>query len=460
MTEGGEPVRRLTDYGFNPAWSPDGKEIVCTENNVEGTNRSRVLSRMWIINSSTGESRTLAVPDAVQASWSPDGRRVAYWAVDDAAQRDIWTVDVNGGAPVQVTADPFVDWGPVWSRDGEYLYFISNRKGAMSLWRVAIDQSSGKVRGEPESVPTPASETFHVSFSSNGRSLAFVGASRTQNIEKLGFDPAKEKIISGMPEVIGSSGEVTSPSISPDGQMLACQSVDAPRDIFALKLGGSILNQLTDDDSNDLSPVWSPDGRRIAYYTNQSGAYQIWMINPDGSGAQQITDASEPGGVVLPIWSPDSSRMAFSLFGGKTQIMDLRKRWTEQTPIDTAWIDPVQKSHFVATSWSPDGKYLAGSGYDGVQGRRLGLFAYSIEAQRYEMVSLFGLMPKWLVDNKSCVFVFEDRVFVTDIISRKPREIFSFAPDRITGLDISRDNRWIYISVDSTEADIWLLTLS
>lgn len=458
MTEAGESVRRLTDYGNNPAWSPDSKEIVCTEDTVTSMNRGRKQSRMWIVNSSTGESRTVAVPDAVQPSWSPDGRRIAFWASDDAAQRDIWTVAVAGGSPVQVTADAFVDWGPVWSPDGQYLYFISNRKGTMSLWRVGIDQSSGKVTSEPESVPTPASETFHISFSSSGRSMAFVGASRTQNIGKLTFDPAKEKIINSYPEVIGSSGEVTWPSISPDGQTLTCHSVDTPRDIFALSLGGSILNQLTDDDHNDLAPAWSPDGRRIAYYSNKSGAYQIWLINPDGSRAQQITYASDPGGVVIPIWSPDGSRMAFSLFGGKTQIMDLTKPWNEQTLIDTAWIDPVKQTMFVASSWSPDGKYLAGSGY--LFQVHQGLFAYLIETQRYEMISSFGLMPRWLVDNKRCVFVFEDRLFVTDRLSRKPREIFSIAPNRINGLAISRDNQTIYISVDFTEADIWLLTVS
>ena len=457
MTEAGESVKRLTEFGFNPAWSPDGKEIVCTENSVEGSNRGNVQSRIWIVNSTTGESRTLAVPDAVQASWSPDGTRIAYWAIDDAAQRDIWTVTVTGGPPVQITADASIDLNPVWSPDGEHLYFISNRKGVMSLWRIAIDKASGKAASDPESVPTPASETQHITFSSDGRSLAYVGTSRAQNIKKLNFDSANGRVTTAKPEVINSSGEVAFPSISPDGQVLACQSVGARRDIFALKLAGPVLNQLTDDDSNELTPTWSPDGRRIAYYSNKSGAYQIWMINPDGSGAQQVTEADTPGGAVLPIWSPDGSRLAYSLFGGRTLIMDLRKPWHEQTPIETAWIDPVSKIFLVATSWSPDGKYLIGSGYN--PKHHQGLFAYSIETQKYQMVSEFGRLPKWLADNKRSIFAFEERIFLTDTLSKKPRELFSFAPDLISGLDVSRDNRSIYVSVDSTEADIWLLKL-
>ena len=457
MTEAGESVKQLTDFGYNPAWSPDGKEIVCTENNVETSNRSNVRSRLWIVNSATGESRNIAVVDAVQASWSPDGKRIAYWGVNDTAQRDIWTVAVTGGPPVQVTDDPFIDWDPLWSPDGDYLYFISNRKGVMSLWRVAIDQSSGRTRGEAESVPTPASNTQHVSFSSDGKRLAYVGASYTQNIKKLNFDPAAEKIMGSAAVVINSSGEMTSAAISPDGQVLACQSVGVQPDIFSLKLGGSILNQLTSDDSNEMVPSWSPDGRRIAYYSNKSGAYQIWTINPDGSGARQITEANPPGGAVLPVWSPDGSRLAYSLFGGGASIIDLRKPWGEQTPIETGLINDREDTHFVAHSWSPDGKYLAGSGY--IAKRHIGVFAYSIETRSYEMLAEFGTLARWLADSKRCLIVFEDKIFITDLQTRKPREILSFAPDRINGLDVSKDNRSVYVSVASTEADIWLLSL-
>jgi serine/threonine protein kinase len=455
MTENGESARRLTDFGYNPAWSPDGKEIACTENLVETSNRSTIPSRLWIVNSATGASRNLAVGDAVQATWSPDGRRLAYWGVHKGSQRDIWTVAVNGGEPVQVTDDSFIDWNPVWSPDGEYLYFISNRQGVMSVWRVAIDQSTGRARKEPEPVPTPSSDTQHISFSSDGTRLAYVQASYIQRIEKLTFDPATEKIVGSTAEVIDSSGEVTSPSVSPDGQVLVCQSSGVHPDIISLKLGSPILNQLTDEDTNEMVPVWSPDGRRIAYYSNKSGAYQIWTINPDGSGAQEITGARAPG-AVLPVWSPDGSRMAFSLFGSKTLIMDLKKPWKDQTPIETASSDSDGIGHFVAHSWSSDGKSLAGSGY---QTLYVGLFAYSIEAQHYEQISAFGFAPKWLRDNRRLVFYNEDKVFLTDTQSKRPRELFSFAPDSLTGIDISRDNRSIYVSAASTEADIWVLSL-
>lgn len=453
MTEAGESVKRLTDFGFNPAWSPDGKEIVCTENSVDGPNRSHIPSRLWVISATTGESRNLVVGDAVQAAWSPNGKRIAYWGVNDAVQRDIWTVAANGSNPVQVTNDLFIDWNPVWSPDGDYLYFISNRKGVMGLWRVEIDQTSGRVKSEPEPVSIPSSDTKHISFSGDGRHLAYVQARYTENIERLNFDPVAEKVIGKTPETINSSGEITAPSISPDGQVLVCQSVGVQPDIFSLKIGSSILNQVTNEDSNEMIPVWAPDGKRIAYYSNKGGAYQIWTINPDGSGAQQITEVAAPG-AVIPVFSPDGFQMAYSLFGGKSFIMDLRRPWKDQTPFETPSNDSV--FHFVAHSWSSDGKYLCGSGY---RISNIGLFTYSLDTQHYEMISDFGLESKFLSDNRRVIFCFEDKVYVTDAQSKKPRELFSFAPDTVSSVDISRDNRSIYVSVASAKTDIWLLSI-
>jgi Tol biopolymer transport system component len=277
-----------------------------------------------------------------------------------------------------------------------------------------------------------------------------VQAKNTQNIEKLGFDPVAERAVGGPIAVTNSSGTLAAPSISPDGQEI----VHTLGNIFSLKLGSLVLNQLTDETTNEVYPVWSPDGKQIAYYSNKNGVYQVYIMNPDGSGARQITEENAPG-AVLPVWSPDGSQLAYSIYGGKSFILDMNKTWREQTPIETPFIT-ADKAHFVAGAWSPDGKYIVGSGY---RNRFMGLMIFSIDKQSYELISEFGASPRWMSDSRRLLFAFEENVYLVDTQSKKPREICSFAPDKVHSLDISKDNRSIYVSVAKAEADIWLLRL-
>jgi Tol biopolymer transport system component len=456
MTETGENVKRLTVFGYNPAWSHDGKEIVCTENNVFTSIRTLSTSRMWIVNALTGNHRVVETGDAVQPNWSPHGQRIAYWGmIHQGVQRDIWTVAVDGGEPVPVTNDSHVDWNPVWSADGRHLYFVSNRMGLMGLWRVAIDETSGRVSSEPELVPTPSANTQLISFSRDGRSLAYVQSNTTENISKLTFEPVAGKVVGNPIEVTESSGRLTSPSVSPDGKMIACQSAGDQLDIFTLTIGNPVPNQLTDDETNEMVPAWSWDGKKIAYYSNRNGTYQVYVVNSDGSGARQITESAAAGGAVLPVWSPDGFRLSYSLLGDRSFIIDLRRPFREQIADETP--DPPGMTHFVARSWSPNGRYLAGRGYDRSVYR--GVLIYDIEARTYDLISDFGSWPVWLEDSRRLLFINDERIYLADVRTKKPKEIYSLLPRRLTGLDVSRDNRSIYISVASPEADIWLLRL-
>jgi Tol biopolymer transport system component len=455
MSVTGESPRPLTSFGYNPAWSPDGLEIVFAENGVDSSRRTNFPSQLWIVNATTGDYRVLSERDGVQPNWSPNGKRIAYWAVNkDTNQRDIWTISAQGGEPVAVTNDAFVDFNPVWSADGKHLYFVSSRNGTMTLWRIAIDETSGKVEGEPEIISTSLSPLQHISFSSDGKHLAFVHVSTKQNIEKINFDPASEKLVGQPVAITHFSSEVASPAISPNGEILAFHSIGESRDILTLRLNSTVPNSVTEDKANDLLPVWSPDGKRLAFYSNRSGMYQIWTINPDGSGAQQLTQVAALG-AVIPVWSPDGSLMAYSIFGGKTYIMDLRKRWDEQTPVATpSGLDII--GHFVAHSWSPDGRYLAGSGY---KVHHFGVFTYEISTNRYERIAESGTLARWLNDSRRVLLISEDKLLITDLQSKKPREIYSFAPKILSGLDISKDNRTIFVSASDEETDIWLLSI-
>jgi len=110
-------------------------------------NRVALLSprEIWSVDVESGAERMVA-PSGVQPSWSPTGDRIAYFDIQSGrGQRDLYTVAAGGGEPVAVAESASFDWNPVWSRDGRYLYFSSDRSGGLSIWRVSIDQASGRV---------------------------------------------------------------------------------------------------------------------------------------------------------------------------------------------------------------------------------------------------------------------------------------------------------------------------
>ena len=173
----GESVRRLTDFGFNPTWSPDGTKVLFATEDV-GANpyaRTTSLSTLWTVDVATEEPTKIFDEDAVQPQWSPNDHRIAYWALPPTGgQRDIWTISAVGGEPVTVTDDAAVDWNPVWSPDGNYLYFSSDRGGSMNLWRVPIDEETGQTLGPPDPVTFgSSSELSGLSISSDGKRLAY-----------------------------------------------------------------------------------------------------------------------------------------------------------------------------------------------------------------------------------------------------------------------------------------------
>ena len=178
----GENPKRLSDFGFNPSWSPDGKEIaVALEGITDVATRVLDKSTLWAINAETGEKRLIADFDAVQPAWSPNGKLIAFWTADGKGQRDIKVVDANGGTPKSITDDAAMDWNPVWSADGKYLYFASDRSGNMNFWRVAIDEQTGEVSGEFQAATIPSSLGQHFSFSRDGKQLVLRSKSQSFN---------------------------------------------------------------------------------------------------------------------------------------------------------------------------------------------------------------------------------------------------------------------------------------
>jgi len=465
----GESVRRLTDFGYNPAWSPDGKEIVFGAANGSDP-RSWVAARcgLWRVNVATGEKRQIAAegtaqPDwrqiapagAVQPSWSPHGYRIAFWTQKEG-QRDIATMTADGREPAAVTKDAAVDWNPIWSPDGNYLYFLSDRGGSMNVWRIPIEEQTGKVLGAPEPLTTPASDTAYLSLSRDGRRLAYVQRILSVNIHRIAFDPRAGKV-TGQPTALtyGSRG-AAGPSVSPDGEWIAFYSWGAQEDIFMVRQDGTGLRQLTNDIHKDRFPRWSPDGKRIAFYSNRGGKYEIWSIQADGSGLQQLTFNS-PASVHYPVWSPDGAQLAYGITGKGTHIIQLGKSGPGSSPRALAPL-PNPERFFEAWSWSGDGRRIAG-GEGRPDGSVSGIWIYSLDSGQYARLTDRGSEPVWLSDGRRLLFVQQNKLYVLDSQTKKAQELLSASPHSIGRATLAPDNRVIYMTFSSTESDIWLATL-
>jgi Tol biopolymer transport system component len=465
----GESVKRLTDFGYNPAWSPDGAQLAfATEPILDASNRT-TTSELWSIHIESGEKHRIFQGDSVQPSWSPHGLRIAYWSVEDASgrrtgQRDLWTLSPEGGAPVQVTNDPHVDWNPVWSPDGRYLYYSSDRAGSTNLWRVRIDEKTGEPLGAPETVTTGAAASRrHLSFSREGREIAYVEQLLSRNLWKAPIHPASGRLDGNPIPITGGSRAAACPDVSPDGKWLAYYSFGAGKheDLFVIATDGSGRRQLTDDQPSDRAPHWSPNGELLSFYSNRSGTYEIFTIRPDGSGLKQLTHT--PGtSVSQNIWSPDGEKMAyFNRAERLSFIFDPHTPWEEQEP---QALPPMSDPNemFIVRSWSPNGNWLAGP-VRNQSGNNVGIAVYSLESRQYKKLTKNGGgWPSWFADNRRLIFwdTEAEILYLGDLQSGQIEEILSIAPDEFICSALSRDNRWFYFGRQKNEADIWLLTLN
>jgi serine/threonine protein kinase/Tol biopolymer transport system component/Tfp pilus assembly protein PilF len=465
MGANGESVTQVSNFGYSPAWSPDGQQILVGTEKIPQPSTRPSKSQLWAINTRTNERRLITEGDALQPTWSPHGQRIAYWSRPSrAGQREsIWTIPASGGEAIAVTNGATTDLNPVWSPDGKYLFFSSNRGGSINIWRVAIDENSGGVMQQAEAVTTIGAVTsaLHLSFSRDGRRLAYIAQEEIRNLRKVSFDPSAGKVALAPVSITRGSMQLWFPDVSPDGEWLTCQSMGNQRHIFIMRTDGSEVRDLTEDTFSHFWPRWSPDGKRIAFSSRRSGNYEIWSINRDGSGLQQLTrDHGSPGAHYSP-WSPDGKHIAYSVHVPRNEciLFEPDKAWNEQK---LEYLPPLGDASisFEGWSWSPSGKKLAGIRHlpNGVHS---GIGIYDLESKSYDWFTDFGDWPVWLNDDRRLLFVSEGKIFLFDTRTRKHQQILTVTDQDVDigSPGLSPDNRTLYFTFVAAEADIWLMTL-
>lgn len=462
MSSSGESITRVSDEGFSPSWSPAGHEIVVARGTfVSPTDVSSTAEGLLAIDVRSGKKReVIRSGQALQPAWSPRGHRIAYFALrPNTGQRDLFTVAADGsdadGSAVEVTNDAPLDWSPTWSPSGEFLYFSSNRGGTMNLWRVPIDERSGRILGEPEAVTTPSNWSGMMSFSRDGLTLAFASLDWRSTLLRQRFDAAREETIGPPTPLLRGSRPIRDHAISPDGQWIAFNETAAREDLFMARVDGREYRRLTDDAARDRGPAWSPDGQRIVFYSDRGGAYDLWSIRPDGSQLQQVTTNSNAN---FPVVSPDGKRLAVAGLNAKgLAILPMTAVGQAVQPTEPPMAEGLS---FWPLSWSRDGSRILGFAML-AQGTVQSMSVYDIGAKRYRQIG--GLedgnfaWPEWLEDGRRFLNRTTSGVALVNASTGARKMLTSVRGYSIgKSLSVAADNTWYSYTETGTEGDIWI----
>jgi Tol biopolymer transport system component len=455
MGASGENVRRLTDFGHDPAWSPDGKEIAVGTDQGGFPFGRALTSELFVVNAESGARKKIFDGDAVQPSWSSDGERIAFWGLPEGtSKRQIWTISAKprpGEKPLPVTDGTSFDWSPVWLPDGKHLDFLSDRGGSLGLWEVAVDEKTGRVSGDARPITLPAAEVDRFSLSRDGRRIVYATASTLDEIQRVHIDPASGTALPGTEVVFRGTLSLANPDPSPDGRWLVFRTQRRQEDLFVVGTDGSGLHQLTNDPAMDRGPEWSPDGRRILFYSNRGGRYGIWTINADGSGIGKLAEIADET-PIYPRWAPDGKEISFQ--GDRSSyILSLAPG---SKPQKLPLIEG--KREFVAFGWSPDGRLITGSppapAFAGD-----GVWTYSVADGRYERLTQTGTAPVFIPPGKLIAYLSLDGIRVVDVRTKESHLLVTNEKNNpVTDFAVARDGRSLYYVTEDLEGDIWAAT--
>lgn len=327
----------------------------------------------------------------------------------------------------------------------------------MGVWRIRVEEETGKALGDPRAVGASAgTDLRQLAISADGSSLAYSSVTAASHIQRVSMAPPIDAEAGDALDLWRGSRTAVDPSISPSGEWVAfCFfSGGGKTRLAVIRPDGTDLRYLTAGQYADYPTGWSPDGSRVTFYSNRSGTFEVWTVEPNGDGLRQLTETPEADTFSGP-WSPDGSLMAIWTAGG-SYLFDPRKPWAEQSPM--ALPPQAMENYFIPTSWSADGKQLAGIwGTSGLDAESK-IAYFSLEEHGYEISAVEGGSPIWLEDGRRLLFLKDGKIFLLDSESGEYGEVVSVSPGHVDSLgSISPDNRWIYFSRRLAEADLWLL---
>ena len=365
---GGAPVRltytatldrddigdRMGPNNIVMTWSRDGKNVVY-RSRKKSFNSFR--GQLYTVDASGGLSSEIPLSDGGFSSYSPDGDKLAFnWVFREfrtwkyyqgGMADDIRIYDFKSDKVDKVSDSSGQDVFPMWI--GKEIYYVSDRDRTANLFAYDTEtKATRKVTNFTDyDIKFPSQSDKHIAFEKGGYIYLF--DVKTQESKKLTIQIANDDPWARS-DWKDASKTISDAALSPNGERIA---YSARGDIWSLPATKGVTRNLTSTSGvNERGADWSPDGKHIAYISDKSGEFEIYMAKQDGSEAPvQLTKGSDTYIFDLG-WSPDSKKILYNN----------KKRELCYVDIDTKKVTVIEtsdRSTQFSFNWSPDSKWIA-----------------------------------------------------------------------------------------------------
>lgn len=367
-TEGGEPKRltytatlgrddlgdRMGPNNIVIGWTPDSKNIL-------------FRTRQYTFNDFTGQLMTIPVEggEAVEvplknsgfASYSPDGKKLAYNYVfrefrtwkryQGGMADDIRIFDFDTKKSEKITDHIRQDIIPMWSADGSKVYFISDRDNVMNLYvyELAGKNTRQLTFNKDYDIKFPAIGGDQIVYEYGGYIYRF--DTKTEKASKISVQIENDQNWA-RPEWKNVSSQISSIDVAPGGERVV---LSARGDIFSLPAKEGITYNLTNSsDANDRYAQWSPDGKWIAYISDKDGEFNIWLRDAF-TGEERMLMKDLKTYIFGLKWAPDSKTILWSEKRNTLNLTDIATGNTEV--IASSGVGPIN-----SYNWAQDSRYI------------------------------------------------------------------------------------------------------
>jgi Tol biopolymer transport system component/DNA-binding winged helix-turn-helix (wHTH) protein len=435
---GGEPVRLIRDAA-NPNFSADGRHIVFERR-----------YQIWVADADGGDQRRVSsiaereLPLSYRwPAFAPDGERIVYFESDYTPLGDLWITDLDGGIPERLTMSPAIGSAPVWSRDGRFIVYSTQRGGSRTLWRVEVASKKAEallVGSGDDDFPDISPDSDRIIYSNTRQRMYLVASHPESKSERILHE---------------SRGLLVGPSLSPDRNTIAFagEASTGSFQIFTVPVAGGLPTLLTHNplDANAL-PQWTGDSDHLNFFHARS--YSAFARVAAAGGEVEI---------LVPDWNWDTANGASMSPDGRTIIYS---RLTGQVPVQTLLRD-VQTGEdrtFYATleypRWSADGENVIGSYY--VDQRFPGDVAICpIAGNECRIVAEGGRIPMWSHDETEVYFVrgfgFSQSLYAVSVDGTNERYVMDMAPlhPLASFYDVARSGEIIWTRHEKERSELW-----